>query len=364
MYELFFVRPDAVKALDNPLIKKVLPRYVDVVNDKKISNFQIIKKIEYKPKKNSDIKDLWLTHSKLMKKFEKLKIELDKKSLDMEKLKNPEFSFLDLKIKITEEIMKSCELCENLCKVNRMKGKLGKCKIGKGCQISSEFLHLGEEPHVTPSHTIFFMGCTLECQFCQNWSISQCFEDGYIATPEELAIRIERRRKEGSRNLNLVGGEPTPSLLCILKILKSINVNIPIIWNSNFYMTEKSMKILDGIIDMHLSDFKYGNNNCGLRLSKVKKYFDIVSRNHLIASKKTKITIRHLVLPNHVECCTKPFLKWISENIKDKVIVNIMDQFRPEYKANEYPEINRRLSKDEFNEAIEYAKKIKINFIT
>jgi len=124
------------------------------------------------------------------------------------------------------------------------------------------------------------------------------------------------------------------------------------------------MSILDGIVDMHLSDFKYGNNECGLRLSKVPKYFDVCSRNHSIAAKNTEITIRHLVLPNHVECCTKPVLKWIADNIRDKVIVNIMAQYRPEYKVHEYPDINRSLRREEIEEAINYAKKLNINYIT
>jgi len=363
MWELYLLRPDAVKVLDDPMVRKVLPRYVKTVRDEAISNFQIAKRIEFKPRKNHGI-SLWKIHTKLMKEFLNIREKLDNGKLKQRKLKEPKHSLLDLKIKLTEEIMKSCELCERKCHVNRMEGERGVCKVGNECLISSEFMHMGEEPHVSPSHTIFFMGCTLNCQFCQNWSISQWYETGYQTTPEELAIRIERRRREGSRNLNLVGGEPTPSLLCVLKILKFCNVNIPVIWNSNFYMSEKTMKILDGIIDMHLSDFKYGNNECALRLSKVPNYFDFCSRNHLIATKNAEMTIRHLVLPSHVECCTKPILKWIRGNVRDKAIVNIMDQYRPEYKAHEYPGINRGLTREEIEEAINYAKELNINYIT
>jgi putative pyruvate formate lyase activating enzyme len=341
----------------------ILTRYVKLVKDNAVANFRIIKKIEFNPNKNHSIEDLWKIHSRLMLEFLKIREKLDKRTIKIEKLKNPKNSLFDLKIKLTEEIMKSCELCERKCNVNRMEYEKGFCKVGKECSISSEFIHMGEEAHISPSHTIFFMGCTLDCQFCQNWLISKWYEGMYKTTPEKLAIRIERRRKEGARNLNLVGGEPTSSLLCILKTLKFCSVNIPVIWNSNFYMSEKTMKILDGIVDMFLSDFKYGNNKCGLRLSKISNYFDICSRNHLIATKNTETTIRHLILPNHLECCTKSILKWIHDNIKDKVIVNIMDQYRPEHKAHEYPDINRRLNKEEIKEAINYAEKLGINYI-
>lgn len=208
------------------------------------------------------------------------------------------------------------------------------------------------------------MGCTLHCQFCQNYSISQWYESGHEIKPEELADRIEDKRKEGSRNVNLVGGEPTPSLLCILKTLNFCNVNVPVVWNSNFYMSEKAMNLLEGVVDMHLSDFKYGNNDCALKLSKVQNYFDVCSRNHLLATEKTEMTTRHLVLPNHIECCTKPILDWIANHIKDKSIVNIMSQFRPVYKAHEYPDIKRSVTGEEMDEAINYAKELNINYIT
>ena len=360
MFELYLLRPDIVNALENPMIQNILPRYVKIVKDQTLVNFILAKYIEFKPIS----KNLWDVHSKLMKKFYETRKKLDEGKIKLNDLKKPRSSLLDLKIMLIEQIMKSCELCERKCHVNRMKDEKGHCKVGKKCIISSEFIHMGEEAHITPSHTVFFMGCTLHCQFCQNWSISQWFESGYEVEPEKLALRIETRRKEGVRNLNLVGGEPTPSLLCILKTLKFCEVNIPVVWNSNFYMSEKTMSILDGIVDMHLSDFKYGNNECGLRLSKVPKYFDVCSRNHSIAAKNTEITIRHLVLPNHVECCTKPVLKWIADNIRDKVIVNIMAQYRPEYKVHEYPDINRSLRREEIEEAINYAKKLNINYIT
>ncbi len=362
MFELYLLRPDAVKALDDPMIKTILPRYIKVVKDQAIANFQLARIIEFKQTKESNIGTLWRTHSKLMKKFYETRDKVDEGKLKLKKLKKP--SLLDLKIELTEKIMESCELCERKCHVNRMKDERGVCRVGKECLISSEFMHMGEESHIVPSHTIFFMGCTLHCQFCQNWSISQWFESGYEISPKELALRIDRRRKEGSRNVNWVGGEPTPSLLCILKTLKSCEVNVPVIWNSNFYMSEKTMQILDGMIDMYLSDFKYGNNECGLRLSKIGNYFDVCSRNHSIAVNKTEITIRHLVLPNHIECCTKPILKWVAGNIRDKTIVNIMAQYRPEYKAHEYPAISRSITKKEMKEVIGYAKKLNINYVT
>jgi len=358
------VRPDVVRALENPVIKKILPRYVKVVNDELPSRFQIAKRIVFDFDNSLSAKKLWEEHSKLMEKFYEIKEVIDKKKLKIKDLEVPRFSLLDLKIMLTNEILKNCELCERKCQVDRLEGEKGDCKVGNICLISSEHVHLGEEAHISPSHTVFFMGCNFHCQYCQNWTISQWFESGYPVTPREIAKSIERKREEGCRNINFVGGEPTPSLLPVLESLNLCEANIPTVWNSNFYMSERTMQILDGIVDMYLSDFKYGNDECAFGLSKVSNYFEVCSRNHLIAANQAELTVRHLILPEHVECCSKIVLDWIGENIVDKCIVNIMDQYRPEYKADQFMDMNRKITQEEFKKVVKHAEKLKINYIT
>jgi putative pyruvate formate lyase activating enzyme len=122
------------------------------------------------------------------------------------------------------------------------------------------------------------------------------------------------------------------------------------------YLSELAMKLLDGVIDVYLTDFKYGNNKCAERLSKVKRYWDVVTRNHKLANKQCELIIRHLVLPEHLDCCTKPILRWIADNLDTtRVRVNVMDQYHPDYKAHEYNELRRVLKSEEFNEALSYA---------
>jgi len=267
---------------------------------------------------------------------------------------------LNEKTREAYKILEKCELCERSCRVNRNENK-GECKVGIEPIISSAFIHVGEEPFFVPSFTIFFMGCSFHCQFCQNYTISQWQENGTRISIESLAFLMERAG--GCKNINLVGGEPTSQLPFILDALSKVKINLPIIWNSNFFMSLRSMDMLKGIVDVYLSDFKYGNNSCAKRLSKVNNYFDIVSRNHLLAFKDSELVIRHLVLPNHFECCTKKVLEFVSENFGDKVIVNLMDQYRPCWNAHEYPEINRLLKKEEFDFAVNYAEKLGLNFI-
>jgi putative pyruvate formate lyase activating enzyme len=124
-------------------------------------------------------------------------------------------------------------------------------------------------------------------------------------------------------------------------------------------MSSEAMELLKHVIDIWLPDFKYGNNSCALRLSKIPRYVDIVGRNHKIAVEWGDMIIRHLVLPNHVECCSKKVLKWIADNLpKERVLVNIMDQYRPEYKAYEYEDIARRPYAEELEEVYSYAESL------
>lgn len=268
---------------------------------------------------------------------------------------------LNSKIQQAFKIMENCQFCERKCKANRVKNQKGFCQLTDKMVVSSYFEHFGEEPFFVPSFTIFFWSCNFQCQYCQNWTISQKIEQGKIMTSQQLAKIIDAH--ENCKNVNFVGGSPTPQLPFILKALKHTTANLPTIWNSNFYMSKNSMELLKDIIDVYLADFKYGNDRCAERLSKVQNYTEIIKRNHLLAFKDAELVIRHLILPNHIECCSKPILDFIAKYFKDRVIVNIMAQYKPDYLAANYSEINRRITNKELEEVISYSQKLNLNFI-
>jgi len=139
--------------------------------------------------------------------------------------------------------------------------------------------------------------------------------------------------------------------------LKKRKIETPIIWNSNMYMSEEAMGILNEVVDLYLSDFKYGNSKCAKKYSNVLNYFEIVSRNHKLAYSKSKLLIRHLVLPGHVQCCSKPVLDWIRKNTP-KALVNIMDEFQPAYKSKECG-LERPITGEEYEEVLNYAEDLR-----
>lgn len=273
-----------------------------------------------------------------------------------EKKEKGDVPLLDLKTEIANRMFSRCEFCERRCRVERM-NHAGNCRVQEP-KVASEFAHYGEESVLVPSHTIFFTGCNFHCVYCQNWDISQVITGKWMPS-KQLAKLIEYRNL---RNMNFVGGDPTPNLNYILQVLRECSAPIPVVWNSNMYVTEEGMRLLDGVVDVYLTDFKYGNDACAEELSDIEGYFAIVSRNHAVAEKNADLIIRHLVLPSHLECCTYPVLKWISENLK-KPAVNIMFQYRPEYRAMENPRIDRYLTYEEEKRALDIAEEFHITLI-
>lgn len=258
------------------------------------------------------------------------------------------FSWLDVKIEIAKRIIQKCTFCFHKCGVNRIKNEKGLCLVGKNSFISAEYIHLGEEAEIIPAHTIFFTGCTFHCVYCQNWkgAFRQIKEHFY--SKEKLVNLITQRFKEGAKTINFTGGTPEPHLLTILKIAKFLpdNVNSLFVFNSNASLSTDGLRLLDGIIDIYLPDFKYGNNKCAFKYSKINNYFETVTKNILFMHKNAKVIVRHLILPSHIECCSKPILNWIKKNTPT-ITLNLLFQYRPCYKAWDYPEIARKLNEEE-----------------
>ena len=263
----------------------------------------------------------------------------------------PDQNLLDLKVELAARIYRNCTFCERLCRVDRQH-TTGACGVSSA-KIASEFLHYGEEHILIPSHTIFFSGCTFQCVFCQNWDISQ-HHTGISVDPSTLSSIITTRKNQGAININWVGGDPTSNLYYILKVLQQCEENLAQIWNSNMYCSEQTMKLLHGVIDLYLTDFKYGNDACAQRLSKIPNYLQIIQRNHHLAAHQGDILIRHLVMPHHNNCCSQPIIRWIAKNLP-KTAVNIMAQYRPEYKSKHYNELTCPLSQEQYLEVLTYA---------
>ncbi len=366
------VRPDAITVWDNEEVKRRLSWYYRVMRDEAPAKFLLAQRLDAgeEPAK-LDFEGLWCLHDELASYFQRLFERVRRGKEDgwrlLRELGQPKYSFLHVKVEIAKRMLKSCTFCERRCQVNRWE-KPGACQVDARTYVHSWFHHLGEEAPLVPSGTIFYGGCNFKCVYCQNYDISQVEpRSGVVVDARKLAAIQRELRRTGARNINHVGGDPTPNLHTILESLVYLDVNVPQLWNSNMYMSLESMKLLVDVMDIWLPDFKYGNNKCAERLSGVPRYVDVVLRNLEIAVKHGDMIIRHLVLPGHIECCTKPVLDMIASKLpKDQLLVNIMDQYYPTHLVPRYPkkwpELTRRLSYREISEAYEYARKLGILF--
>ena len=278
---------------------------------------------------------------------------------------------LDERIDILENMLTSCSLCPWECKVNRLRGEKGICQAGLDLTVSKSLPHFGEEPVISGtggSGTIFFTFCNLKCRFCQNYQISQ-HHLGSPCSPDNLAETMISLQGQGCHNINLVS--PTHFLPQIVKALKLAiprGLKIPLVYNTNGYEKSSVLQLLDGIIDIYLPDVKYGNDSWARRLSKAEHYtqynLSALSEMHRqvgnLSLNKAGIAergliIRHLVMPENI-AGTDRFVRWVAKELTPTTYVNIMAQYRPEHEAFDHPEISRRITNDEWRQAMAWAK--------
>jgi len=359
------LRPDSPSVWKIDAIRERFPKYRGIIDGIQPARYLIAKTLECEFNPNNSIEKL----EELLKTKSEEFNELIKK--DLGEIKYRKFtsnSYIHLAETLAKKYLESCIFCERQCEVNRLDGEKGFCFISKDSYVSSAFLHMGEESVLIPSGTIFFQGCNFGCVFCQNYDISQAWkgkrdidEIAQKVDSKQLAEIAEKLVDKGAININYVGGDPIPNIHTIVGSLNYQKSNICQLWNSNFYLTEKGLSLIIDFMDFWLPDFKYGNNECAKIYSGVENYFDIISRNHKRVHDEGsgEICIRHLVMPNHIECCSKPILDYVAKELP-KAVVNIMSQYHPQWKANKYPEINRRPTSQEMQQVKNYADKLGI----
>lgn len=271
-------------------------------------------------------------------------------------------------------LLNPCRVCPRKCGVDRTQIRpkpAGFCQVGSKAKIYSFHPHFGEESCLVGtggSGTIFFSSCNLACVYCQNYEISQ-LRLGEEVEIEDLAGMMVNLQNRGCHNINLVS--PTiwvPQILKALVITRERGLKVPLVYNIGGYDSVETIKILEGIVDIYMPDIKYSDSKIGLKYSLVPNYWEVVQKSvkemfrqvgDLVIDKngiaQKGLLIRHLVLPNGL-AGTKKVIKFIASLSKD-FYVNIMDQYYPTNKADLYPEINRRITPEEYNQAIEIAKK-------
>ena len=266
------------------------------------------------------------------------------------------------------ELLEKCTICPHNCGINRTNNQIGRCKSKDTVKVALYSIHNFEEPCISGkkgSGTVFFSNCNMNCVFCQNYEISQQGKGKEISIEELAQIFIKQQEKD-VENINLV--TPTsyvPQIIEAIKIASNKGLKLPIVYNTNGYEKVETLKMLEGYVDIYLPDFKYSENELGKCLSKVDNYFETATKALKEMYRQTGkavfneegimqkgMIIRHLVLPNHI-LNSRRVLKWINENMHD-VYVSVMAQYFPTYKAKGIEDINRKLTKEEYEQIENY----------
>ena len=272
------------------------------------------------------------------------------------------------------KLLQKCELCPRMCGINRYK-KLGFCGAGDKLKIARAALHMWEEPCISGengSGTIFFSYCNLKCIYCQNYDISTKNYGKEITTERLTEIMIELQVK-GANNINLV--TPThyvPQIIEAIKLARNNGLNIPIVYNTSGYERKETIKLLDGYIDIYLTDMKYFSDRYAMEYSKAKDYFKYAKEaldemynqvgSPVFNEKgimKKGIIVRHLILPGLVND-SKNIINYLYKTYQDNIYISIMNQYTPLDSVKEHKVLNRTITKKEYDEVIDYAISIGI----
>ena len=277
---------------------------------------------------------------------------------------------------INNTLLQNCTLCPRNCGVNRIKGEKGFCgAVGTDVYVAKIMLHKWEEPCISGesgSGAVFFCGCGLKCVFCQNKKISRDYK-GKAMSISELSAAFLNLQKDGANNINLV--TPThyvPQIINAVKSARDNGLSIPVVYNTSGYENAKTVELLNGIVDIYLTDFKYFNNALAKLYSKAGDYFEkalsaldvmvnqtgeaVFGENGIM---QKGVIIRHLVLPSHVED-SKALLKFLYERYGDKIYFSIMNQYTPMADFEKFPELSRPLSDEEYTDVLDFAESIGI----
>ena len=267
-------------------------------------------------------------------------------------------------------LLSPCRVCPRGCKVDRLADEKGECQVGGYALVSSHGPHFGEEPVLRGrrgSGTVFFAGCNLHCVYCQNYDISQ-LAHGRPVAPAALAEVFLQVQELGCHNLNLV--TPThvvPQILEALVLAVEQGFRLPLVYNTSTYDSLIALELLDGVVYIYMPDLKYADDGNGLRYSGVRSYSRVAGRaikemhrqvGDLVMDSsgvaRRGLLIRHLVLPGGL-AGTKRVMRFIAQELSPDSYVNLMGQYRPEYKAFHHPELAQPPSHEELTKALELA---------
>jgi putative pyruvate formate lyase activating enzyme len=263
---------------------------------------------------------------------------------------------------VAKAILANCHLCEHHCGVNRLAGPGGRCHAGARARFFSAQVEVSDELELIPTFAIALSGCDLRCDFCITGASSWNAKAGEELDVREMARRAQNALNRGASTVMVLGGEPTVHLPAALELVAALPDAAKLVWKTNAHGSAEARELLEGIFDVWLADFKFGNDTCARRLAGVPDYTRIVCENLLWANAHSELIVRHLLMPRHVDCCWQPAADWLARNLPG-VKVNLRSGFWPAWHAARHRELCGTISSAENERAWAIAHDCKLNLI-
>ena len=282
------------------------------------------------------------------------------------------------RLPVARAALAECRLCEHRCGVNRLKGEHGLCKAGAQARVFSAQVEVADELEIIPTFAIALSGCDLRCAFCITGEASWNPRAGEEFVPEALAADAAAALASGARTIMILGGEPTIHLPTVLEIVEALPEEAALVWKTNAYATAEACALLDRLFDVWLADYKFGNDNCAMRLARAADYTRIVQENvrwmaggqksefrsqkSECGTQHSELIVRHLLLPGHVECCWRPIAAWLAAELPG-VKVSLRTEYWPSWQASRHVEIRGAITEVERRLARDIAREYGLNLI-
>jgi putative pyruvate formate lyase activating enzyme len=263
---------------------------------------------------------------------------------------------------IARAALADCHLCAHHCGVNRLNGETGLCHAGAEARFFSAQVEVSDELELIPTFAVALSGCDLRCDFCITGGPSWNPRAGQPLRLEAMAQQAVSALANGARTVMVLGGEPTIYLPTVLKLVAALPDSAKLVWKTNAHGSVQARELLDGMFDVWLADYKFGNDICAQKLAKVQDYTAVVRENLLWANDHSELIVRHLLMPGHIECCWRPVAEWMARELPE-VKVNLRSGFWPAWHSARHPELRETVSSQETALAWETASECGLNLI-
>jgi len=259
------------------------------------------------------------------------------------------------RVPLAHAALGACRLCPQNCGVNRLEGERGCCRAGPEARVFSAQVEVGDELELIPTFAIAFNGCDMRCAFCITGADSWNAQRGEPFDAAALAAKAIKALRSEARTAMILGGEPTIHLPEVIRLVAALPAWARLVWKTNAYISTEPRCWLEGLFNVWLADYKFGNDNCAERLAGIGDYQRHVQETLLWAGQHSELIVRHLLMPGHVDCCWEPIARWIGLRLSTTK-VSLRCGFWPTWKARRHSELRRAVGVVEERRALEIAR--------